>query len=65
MNEYEIKWQETPFCDHQQKVLFVEAESEDDAKILAADHIKRTYGVARFAIRYVDMVTPLPKGKVL
>jgi hypothetical protein len=64
MQEFRIQWRLQPYNYNAEKLLFVNAANETDAKILAEDHIERKYGTPRFKIETIQPVRPLPVGSV-
>jgi hypothetical protein len=66
MNEYRIQWRHTDSRGYpRERILFVEANSTDDAEIIARHHIERNLGIEELEIASVDEVKPLPPGRVL
>lgn len=65
MQEYEVEWAECPTSYNPARVLFVEAASEGDARLIARDHIKRKHGVAWFTIHHVRAAKPVPRGRIV
>lgn len=64
MKEYRICWQQCPHIQHSTKILFVEAETPEDALLIARDHIERKFGIAWFSLHTCDETTPIPAGRV-
>lgn len=65
MREFEITWAACPTNFNPRQCLFVEAENETDARKLAANHIKRRYGIALFSIESVRYSEAMPSGRIL
>lgn len=67
MKEFRVTWQQYPFNYHEAHVLFIEAGSADDAKLIARDHVQRRLGLAgsEFQVRQVEEAAPPPAGRVL
>lgn len=64
MNEYRIKWQQRPYIQTLPQVMFVEANTVEEAQLVAKDHIERSYGIASYGIDSVELYTR-PPGRVL
>jgi hypothetical protein len=65
--EWRVRWCKTPTNYNPTQVLFVEAESKEDAKAIAKDHIERTHGLDAFSFVLYDAKEPdpVPKGRVI
>lgn len=64
MKEFRIVWQACPHNHNPERVLFVQAETEEDARTIAKDHIERKFWITWFSIHNVSETAPLPPGKV-
>jgi hypothetical protein len=64
MTEFRVEWHQCPHVQHDRKVLFVEAETANDAKAIARDHIERRFGIEWFSIIQITNAVPVPAGKV-
>ncbi|MCR9292027.1 MAG: hypothetical protein NXI32_04860 [bacterium] len=65
LKEYRVLWAECPTAYNRQRVLFVEAENEADARAIAKNHIERTTGIGWLKIESVTEAQPVPKGRVI
>lgn len=65
MSEYRVLWWKTPYKNTRPQVLFVDAASEDHARVMALDYIERTEGTTGFAITEVKVYVQPKLGKVL
>lgn len=67
MHEYRVTWRHMPFAYNSEQVLFVEAASENDAKLVAIAHLERTKGFTQdtFRIQSCAEVSQVPAGRVL
>lgn len=65
MKEFRVVWCECPTSLHSNRVLFVRAASEKDARLLATNHVERKHGVAWFRIEGVREASPVPAGEVV
>lgn len=63
--EYEVEWTQCPTAHNHPKVLFIEAQNEKDARVLAKDHIKRSFGIGRSVIDKVTETKEMPEGGVV
>jgi gamma-glutamylcyclotransferase (GGCT)/AIG2-like uncharacterized protein YtfP len=54
MQEYRVEWQKYPWNYNDPRVVFVQARSADEAKLVAIDKIERTTGLAASAISIND-----------
>lgn len=63
--EYEVEWGQLPRCNHDKHVLFIEARNEEDAKVLAEDHVKRDRGIEWFEVSKVTEAKKMPEGGVV
>lgn len=64
LKEYRVSWTQCPTINHSRRVLFVRAGSEEDAEMLAVDHIERTYRIERFVVHTIATTCTLPSGHV-
>lgn len=70
LKEFRVTWQMQPFNSNPKRVLFVEAKTAEDAKILAADYLERKLGIVwggqgGFSIHDMREVTKvMPAGAV-
>lgn len=65
MVEYEVKWHQCPYRDYPAQVLYIEAASPTDAKAIAEDHVRRTYGITWFNVWPGEPARPRPAGRVM
>jgi hypothetical protein len=65
MTEYRIKWCACPHVQHSPRLLFIEAETVEDAKAIARNHIERKFDVEWFTIQDVAETKPVPPGHVV
>lgn len=63
--EYRVVWCECPTSLHSNRVLFVKAKNEQDARVVATNHIERKYGIAWIRIEGVKQTSPMPSGEVV
>ena len=63
--EYEVVWTECPTAYNRPRVLFIESQNEEDARVLAKDHIKRSFGIGQSVIDKVTEAKKMPKGGVV
>ena len=78
MKEFKVSWTKYPTNYNSTHVLFIEAETPEDARAIAIDHIERRYGVPKreFMIGYYprlgsdplhgieEVTTKAPAGRV-
>jgi hypothetical protein len=64
MQEYRVQWCEQPFNYNAPRVLFVEANNPEDARVIARDYVERRFNIVRFSITDVDITSTLPIGTV-
>lgn len=77
MKEYKLVWCRFPYVHNDPHVIFVKAETPQDAMLIAQDHIERKFGVPRndFGISSpngwdkrmgeIQETKPVPAGEVL
>lgn len=79
MKEYRMIWCRVPYAHNEQHVIFVKANSPEDARVLAIDHIERKFHLpkAEFGISnikpnpyhawmgVIEEAKPMPAGEVL
>jgi len=65
MTEYRVVWCACPHVHNRRQVLFVEAETPDDAKAIARDHVERTHRIEWLTVFEAAPVQPVPSGRVL
>ena len=63
--EYEVEWTQCPTAYNRPRVLFIKAQNEDDARVLARDHIKRSFGIGQSVIDKVTETKKMPEGGVV
>ena len=66
MREYRIQWCKYPLNHNESKLLFIEANSPEDAKECAGDYIERKYRIPAhdFVIERISETKPVPSGTV-
>jgi hypothetical protein len=64
--QFKVTWQQKPYAYNPKRVVFVRAKNNEDAQVLAEDHIERQ-GLAKseFSVINVANVVPLPPGEIL
>ena len=65
LKEYEVAWTECPTAYNRPRVLFIEAQNEEDASVLAKDHIERNFGIGRSVIDKITETKEMPEGGVV
>jgi hypothetical protein len=63
--EFRVVWHQCPHVSHTARVLFVEAQSKDDAKAVATDYINRKFGVEWFTFTSIEPYTRPTGGRVI
>ena len=65
LTEYKVEWTQCPTAHNHPKVLFIEAQNEKDARVLAKDYIERNFGIGRSVIDKVTEAKKMPEGGVV
>jgi hypothetical protein len=67
MNRYRVVWCQCPTSYHDNKVLFVEAATPDNARNLVRDHVERTLGIEWFTVGTPTLHSAVPEslGRVI
>lgn len=67
MKTFEIEWTKVPFAHNPVNLLYVEAETKENAETVARDHIRRVLGVGTHVKLMVSEYEPLNPnlGRVL
>jgi hypothetical protein len=64
--QFKVTWQQKPYAYNPKRVVFVRAQTDNDARVLAEDHIERQgLEKSEFSVIAVADIVPLPPGEVL
>lgn len=64
MKEYRIVWIACPTSYNTPHVLFVDAENERDAEVIARDYVERSFGIEWLKFDSISETKPVPAGSV-
>ena len=65
LKEYEVVWTQCPTAYNRPRVLFIEAQNKEVARVLAKDHIKRSFGIGQSVIDKITETKEMPEGGVV
>jgi hypothetical protein len=64
--QFKVTWHQKPYAYNPKRVVFVRAQTNEDAQVLAQDHIERQgLEKSEFSVISVDKIVPLPPGEIL
>ena len=65
MREFRVEWTKCPTAYNATNVLFIEANSKEDAEAVARDHIERKLGIGDWLKIVVTEPVQVPAGRVV